>query len=80
MGFFVLARTLLSGAWRFFTGLEVPGLTGVTFASLFVTVFLAILGIRLVFFAFDIFSSRESLRTRSTRKPKISEKRKGDEF
>lgn len=80
LGFFDLAGALISGVWRFFTGLEVPGLIGVTFAALFVTVFLATLGIRLIFFAFGIFSAGDSPRTSSTRKPRISEKRKGDEF
>lgn len=80
MGFFDVAKSLISGAWHLFTGLEVPGLIGVTFAALFVTVFLAVLGIRLVFFAFGILSSGDSPRTSSTRRPKISEKRKGDEF
>lgn len=78
--FFDLVRALLSGAWRFFTGLAFPGLPGVTFASVFVVVFLAVLGIRLVFFALGVFSSGESSRTSSTRRPKISAKRKGDEF
>lgn len=80
MDFFGIARVLLSGAWSFFTGLEVPGLRGVTFASVFVVFFLGVLGIRLVSFAFDVFSSNESPRTSSTRRPRISEKRKGDEF
>lgn len=81
MGFFDIARVLISGIWDFFTGVEIPGLTGVTVASLMVALFLAGLGIRLVSFLLGLSGGGgDSPRTSSTSKPKISEKRKGDEF
>lgn len=80
MGFFDVARVLISGTWDFFTGIEIPGLTGVTVASVMVALFLAGLGIRLVTYLLGLSGGGDSPRTSSTNNPKISEKRKGDEF
>lgn len=81
MGFFDVAKVLISGIWDFFTGIEIPGLTGVTVASVMVALFLAGLGLRLVSYVFGLpGGGGDSPRTSSTDKPKISEKRKGDEF
>lgn len=80
MGFFGVMSALISGAWDFFTELYIPGLPNVTFASVFVVFFLGSLGIRLVFYAMDLPSGGDSLRTSSTNKPKISKERKHDEF
>lgn len=80
MGFFDVARVLISGTWDFFTGIEIPGLTGVTVASVMVALFLAGLGIRLVAYILGLSGGGDSPRTSSTSNPKISEKRKGDEF
>lgn len=80
MGFFDVAKVLISGIWDFFTGIEIPGLTGVTVASVMVALFLAGLGIRLVTYILGLSGGGDSPRTSSTNNPKISEKRKGDEF
>lgn len=80
MGFFDIAKVLISGTWDFFTGIEIPGLTGVTVASVMVALFLAGLGIRLVTYILGLSGGGDSPRTSSTNNPKISEKRKGDEF
>ena len=80
MGFFDVAKVLISGIWDFFTGIEIPGLTGVSVASVMVALFLAGLGIRLVTYILGLSGGGDSPRTSSTNNPKISEKRKGDEF
>lgn len=80
MGFFDVARVLISGTWDFFTGIEIPGLTGVTVASVMVALFLAGLGIRLVTYILVLSGGGDSPRTSSTSNPKISKERKGDEF
>lgn len=80
MGFFEVAKVLISGTWDFFTGIEIPGLTGVTVASVMVALFLAGLGLRLVSYILGLSGGGDSPRTSSTNNPKISEKRKGDEF
>lgn len=80
MGFFDVAKVLISGIWDFFTGIEIPGLTGVTVASVMVALFLAGLGIRLVSYILGLSGGGDSPHTSSTNNPKISEKRKGDEF
>lgn len=71
---------LIGGAWDFFTELYVPGFANVSFASLFVGVFLARLGCSLVFYIFGLSSGGNSPRTSSSSKPKISKERKHDEF
>lgn len=42
----------LSNAWKFFTQVEVPGMGGITFAALFVGLFLAVLSLRLLSYMF----------------------------
>lgn len=51
----------LSNSWKFFTRLEVPGLGGVTFAALFVGLFLIVFSVRLLgyIFGFGSVSSGE---------------------
>lgn len=78
MGFFDLVRALISGAWRFFTETAFPGLPDVTFASLFVTVCLASLGLHLLSLSLGVFSGSLKPRSSSTKKPKISKERKND--
>lgn len=81
MGFFDIARVLISGWWDFFTGIEIPGLPGVTVASVMVALFLAGLGLRLVSYIFGLpGGGGDSPRTSSTSNPKISKERKHDEF
>lgn len=81
MGFFEIAGVLISGIWDLFTGVEVPGLSGVTVASALVSLFLIGLGLRLVSYMFGFSGGGgDTPRTSSTSNPKISEKRKGDEF
>lgn len=57
----------LSNAWKFFTQVEVPGLGGITFAALFVGLFLAALSLRFLgyMFGFGAVSSRDVLSLRS---------------
>lgn len=80
MDFFLLAHALISGVWKFYTSLSVPGLVGVTFASLLIAYWLAVLGIRLGFLVLGLSGGGDSPRTSSTSKPKISKERKHDEF
>lgn len=81
MGFFEIAGVLISGIWDLFTGVEIPGLSGVTIASALVSLFLIGLGLRLVSYMFGFSGGGgDTPRTSSTNKPRISERRKGDEF
>lgn len=71
----------LSGAWKFFTKIDVPGL-GFSFAVLLVG--LAIIPISLSFLSLVLgfpvgnVSDAESLGSRGTRNPKVSSARKND--
>ena len=47
----------LSSSWKFFTGVEVPGMGGITFAALFVGLFLAVLSLRLLAYMFGFGSA-----------------------
>lgn len=79
--FFNMARLFLSASWHFFTDVTFPGLPGVTIGALFVALFLAVLGIRLVSYLFGFRGSGgDTPRTGSTRQPKISHERRSDEF
>lgn len=81
MGFFEIAGVLISGIWDLFTGVEIPGLSGVTIASALVSLFLIGLGLCLVSYMFGFSrGGGDTPRTSSTNKPRISERRKGDEF
>lgn len=82
MGFFDVAGVLISGWWHFFTGIEIPGLPGVTIASVMVALFLAGLGLRLVSYIFSLpgGGGGDSPRTSSTSNPRISKERRHDEF
>lgn len=44
-------RFFLSNSWKFFTQVDIPGL-GVSFAALFVGLFLAVMGLRLLSYMF----------------------------
>lgn len=75
-----LGQALLSGVWALF-GLYVPGF-GFTFGQLWLGVLLASLSVLVVKFIFGFGggSGGDSPRTSSTNTPKISEKRRRDEF
>lgn len=81
MDVFRIIGVLFDGCWDFFTELEFPGL-GVTFAALSVGAFLAILGVRLLVYVFGFRDGGggDTPRSSSTRRPKISKERRGDEF
>ena len=74
-------ETFLSGAWKFFTKIDVPGL-GFSFAVLLVG--LAIIPISLSFLSLVLgfpvgnISDAESFGSRGTRNPKVSSARKND--
>lgn len=46
----------LSASWKFFTQVQVPGMGGITFAALFVGLFLAVLSLRLLAYMFGFGS------------------------
>ncbi|MBC5738175.1 hypothetical protein [Lawsonibacter faecis] len=46
----------LSASWKFFTQVQVPGMGGITFAALFVGLFLAALSLRLLAYMFGFGS------------------------
>lgn len=83
--FMACISALMSGTWDLFTGIEVPGLPGMTIAKVAVGVFLATLGLRLVGFLFGFSFGGDGVngdtpRTSSTKNAKISDERKGDEY
>lgn len=78
--FFSVVSLFLSSSWDFFTETSFPGLPGVTIGALSVALFLAVLGIRLVSYLFSFQGGGDTPRTSSTRHPKISKERRGDEF
>lgn len=56
-------RWLLSSGWRLLTGITVPG-TNIHFAALFVGLFLARLGLRLLFMVLGIIGTSGGVRSR----------------
>ncbi len=79
MDIFEIVRLFLSSSWDFLTELTYPGLD-VSFAALAVGLFLAVLGLRLLFYLFGLGSGGDSPRTSSTSRPRISKERSRDEF
>lgn len=73
-----IVQSIFPAVWRFFTDNTVPGL-GVPFSALFVGILLAKLSLLIVRHALGI-GSGTGYRSGSTRNPKISDSRKGDEY
>lgn len=79
LAFQQLLREFIKGGWKFFTGLHIPGLRGVSFASIFIAFILIRIGWSVVTFVFGTpFGGGDTPRTSSTNKPKISKERQGD--
>lgn len=79
-----IIREILTPAWRLFTDTPVPGLTSdtltVTFADLLIGVILIQIGIGLLSFGLGFGGKGSGYRSGSTKNPKISEERKGDQY
>ncbi len=73
-----LGKTFLSGVWGLF-GVTVPGFN-FTFGQMWLGVFLCSLSLLVIKLLFGFGGSGDTPRTSSTNNPKISDKRKGDEF
>lgn len=83
-----IIREILTPAWRLFTDTPVPGLSSetltVTFADLLIAVILIQFSVALLSSGLGIGSigvrSGSSYRSGSTKNPKISAERKGDQY
>ena len=71
---------LFATTWSIFTGTPVPGMDDVSFGDYFLAILLIGVSIGLIRFAFGTGGSGTGYRSGSTRNPKISENRKGDEL
>lgn len=78
--FAALLAAFVGGVGGFFN-IPFPGLEGVSFGTLFLSLALAVLGIRLVSYLYGLPGGGGiSTRTKSTKNAKISEERRGDEY
>lgn len=79
-----IIREILTPAWRLFTDTPVPGLSSetltVTFADLLIAVILIQISVALLSYGLGIFGKGSGYRSGSTKNPKISEERKGDQY
>lgn len=77
-----ILRAILTPAWRLFTQTPVPGLSSdtlfVSFADLFLAIFLIRVSIGLLNSGLGVAGAM--YRSQSTKKPKVSEARKGDQY
>lgn len=74
-----ILQSLFNSVWSFFTGVDVPGL-GVSFAWLFLSVFVVKIVISIVRAGLGIGDSSTGYRSGKNTEGKISEERKGDEY
>lgn len=75
-----LLAAFMDGIGGFFN-IPFPGLEGVTFGTLFLSLTLAVLGIRLVSYLYGLPGGGGiSSRTKSTKNVRISKERQGDEY
>lgn len=74
-----ILKSLFGSVWSLFTGVLVPGL-GVSFGVLFVAVIAIKLSLLILRSALCIGDGGTSYRSGSSRNPKISENRRGDEY
>ena len=79
-----IIREILAPAWRLFTDTPVPGLSSetltVTFADLLIAIILIQIAVGILSFSLGIVGRGFGYRSGSTRNPKISEERKGDQY
>ena len=79
-----ILREILAPAWRLFTDTPVPGLSSetltVTFADLLIAFILISFAMALLSYGLGIGGKGTGYRSGSTRNPKISEERKGDQY
>lgn len=74
-----ILSSLFTSVWGLFTGTMVPGL-GVSCASLFIAIMIARFSILFIRYVLGFGGSGTGYRSGSSRNPKISNDRKGDEF
>ena len=79
-----IIREILTPAWRLFTDTPVPGLSSetltVSFADLLIAVILIQIAVGILSFSLGIVGKGFGYRSGSTKNPKISEERKGDQY
>lgn len=79
-----ILREILTPAWRLFTDTPVPGLSSetltVTFADLLIAVILIQFSVALLCSGLGFGRLGVTYRSGSAKNPKISEKRKGDQY
>ena len=79
-----IIREILTPAWRLFTETPVPGLSSdalfVSFADLLIGIILIQFAVALLSFGLGIGGKGTGYRSGSTKNPKISKERKGDQY
>ena len=79
-----IIREILTPAWRLFTETPVPGLSSdtlfISFADLLIGIILIQFAVALLSFGLGIGGKGTGYRSGSTKNPKISKERKGDQY
>ena len=79
-----IIREILTPAWRLFTDTPVPGLSSetltVSFADLLIGIILIQISAGILSYSLGLAGKAANYRSGSTKNPKISKERKGDQF